>query len=867
MKTILTSCIVFLFPMYLLSQQYNSPRWNLDPRTSALIDISGEYSELPDVHVSDNISNSPRKIVKNNVAYQVNPNFRVHPRINGTQSETPLTRHPLNAMLFYGSANTYQGGGLSTATYLSSNGGFTWTGNDTLLRAGNIPILNGGDPAPVINSSGRYMISYLTNILRMGVSYSTNFGSTFSNTIILPGSSSSTDKNMSTSDETPGSPYLGRMYTVYTEFAGANIYRVMSSYSTNGGVTWSAVTPVSPVPSPGYICMGCDIKCGPGGEVYVVWAYSIINGQNSTEDYLGFAKSINGGASYSYTTNFAVDMNGIRTGNLFNGIRSNGFPRIDVDLTNCDDSRGNIYVVTGEKYFFPANGEADVVLNTSTDQGLTWIRTKVNQNFDPNNYDYLPAIRVDETGDINVCYYSTRNSFNNTEAEIYLSRSTDEGVSFSDLLVSDHSFTPSPIPGMAAGYQGDYIGITSGNGKVWPFWCENGITGNYQTWTSWVNITGKTKCIKNISGNYFVLYADFYAWWPPRWMYYEVVIAAYPNNINNVPEYYWSKSSVSAYGIDSGSGKYNAFVAPVGDMEPMESFEFNPTVSNEHLIFDYAYGPNSNPFLGPDSLIISYSMDGGLIFNLLEALSGHFYGGNLNTAPATASEYIPSPNQWQKKMYPLPPGTNKIRIRPVSGNGNSMYIDNIQVRSLNPPVVGTLTLIPQGYYNFGGFLYSTDTIRVYLHPVSNPSVSIDSSISVIDQFNFTAPVFFSSALDGNYYLRIVHRNSIETWSKFGGETYTRGLPLDLNVANDSSNVYGGNVQRLTFFPDKFGLFGGDVNRDGTIDATDTQLIDNDANQFLSGYLQTDITGDYFVDGADALIAGNNAYNYVSAISP
>ena len=33
------------------------------------------------------------------------------------------------------------------------------------------------------------------------------------------------------------------------------------------------------------------------------------------------------------------------------------------------------------------------------------------------------------------------------------------------------------------GYQGDYIGITSGNNKVWPVWMDD-ATGNYQLWTA-----------------------------------------------------------------------------------------------------------------------------------------------------------------------------------------------------------------------------------------------------------------------------------------------------------------------------------------------------------------------------------------------
>jgi hypothetical protein len=63
------------------------------------------------------------------------------------------------------------------------------------------------------------------------------------------------------------------------------------------------------------------------------------------------------------------------------------------------------------------------------------------------------------------------------------------------------------------------------------------------------------------------------------------------------------------------------------------------------------------------------------------------------------------------------------------------------------------------------------------------------------------------------------------------------------------------------------MYGGDVDQNNFIDGTDTQLIDNDAAAFASGYLVTDVTGDDFVDATDAALAGNNADNFVGAITP
>ncbi|MEZ4691591.1 MAG: T9SS type A sorting domain-containing protein, partial [Ignavibacteria bacterium] len=58
---------------------------------------------------------------------------------------------------------------------------------------------------------------------------------------------------------------------------------------------------------------------------------------------------------------------------------------------------------------------------------------------------------------------------------------------WTDILVSDHKFKPKPISGLAGGYQGDYIGITSANSKAWPYWADD-ITGQYQAWIASVQI-------------------------------------------------------------------------------------------------------------------------------------------------------------------------------------------------------------------------------------------------------------------------------------------------------------------------------------------------------------------------------------------
>ncbi len=52
-----------------------------------------------------------------------------------------------------------------------------------------------------------------------------------------------------------------------------------------------------------------------------------------------------------------------------------------------------------------------------------------------------------------------------------------------------------------------------------------------------------------------------------------------------------------------------------------------------------------------------------------------------------------------------------------------------------------------------------------------------------------------------------------------------------------------------------------------MDATDVQTIDNDASNFVAGYVTSDLNGDGFVDGTDFTIGDNNAANFVGKVTP
>ncbi len=470
---------LLMFSTLAISQNKNAEdiRWSMDP--AMRLRIIDNYTPLPQVDNYVNPNTQTRVVNTDIGTFLIEPNIRPFPH-TATQSEIDATCYRNNPDVIWTAWNSYGPSFYGTGFAATTNGGLNWTGNFQTFTP------NSGDPACWVFPSGTAWAGRFGHSVIAGAGYSTNNGSTWTYGMTFPGGSSF-DKNLSCVDDVPGSPYLGRAYTVWTNFGGTYVNRIVGSYSTNGGVTWTTAAPVSPVPASGHHQQGCDVRVGPGGVVYVVWAHCTTNGQNSTEDHLGFAKSTDGGVTWAVSVNNVVDINGIRASNLFNGIRAAGFPRLDIDKTG-GPRNGWIYAVTAEKTIAPATDVADICLSRSTNGGVNWTHTRVNQDTPGNGrYQYFGSVVVDPTGGVNVFYYDQRNTTGYV-TQTYLSRSLDGGNTWTDVQVSDHNFTPVPISGLAGGYQGDYISIAYGsNNKLWPFWADNS-SGIYQTWTSAINL-------------------------------------------------------------------------------------------------------------------------------------------------------------------------------------------------------------------------------------------------------------------------------------------------------------------------------------------------------------------------------------------
>ncbi|MBV6478179.1 MAG: hypothetical protein HGGPFJEG_00927 [Ignavibacteria bacterium] len=325
---------------------------------------------------------------------------------------------------------------------------------------------------------------------------------------------------------------------------------------------------------------------------------------------------------------------------------------------------------------------------------------------------------------------------------------------------------------------------------------------------------------------------------------------------------YWTRNTVSSYGNGSGSAKFDFWSAATGTIQSMYTLTFSPTLNSDSLKFDHAYAPYSS---GTDSLVIETSTNGGSSYSQLVRLHGNASGGELNTASTSTTVFTPTNSQWATKKYPLPIGTNKVKFRARSGYGNNLYLDSICVVNNAAASVSNISFIQEGFFNTGASaLNKSDTTKLYLRNSASPYNIIDSSVAILDSVSFTASAIFANAPTGVFYVQIKHRNSLETWSKPSGESYIRGNIFNYDFTTSQSQAFGNN---MIFKNSKYCIFSGDLNYDGIIDASDNGAIDNDAANFMTGYVISDVTGDDITDASDLAIAGNNAANFVILISP
>ncbi|MDQ3021910.1 MAG: CHRD domain-containing protein [Bacteroidota bacterium] len=198
----------------------------------------------------------------------------------------------------------------------------------------------------------------------------------------------------------------------------------------------------------------------------------------------------------------------------------------------------------------------------------------------------------------------------------------------------------------------------------------------------------------------------------------------------------------------------------------------------------------------------------------------------------------------------------------VYSNVHTNFRPGGEIRGQILPYTLDLTTLIEGFYNDASNTMVRDTVTVNLRSATTPFPLVASS-KVYLSTSGTGSLSYPDASNGaSYYLQILHRNGLETWSATPTSFSTFYMTYDFTT--NASQAFGSN---LTLKGSEYCIFSGDVNQDGIVDLSDLQLVDNDAFNFLGGYVNTDVNGDEVVDVSDAGIAENNSVDFVSVMRP
>jgi hypothetical protein len=428
----------------------------------ALQDVAERLSDLRATHPVDEhnviVPKDMEPLPPTGRSYDI---VQIYPSTDHSQSETCIIVNPndpdhllvgVNAITAESYPDFHQG------YYYTFDRGATWDGSNILPG-----VNDAGDPVTMIDLDGNAFFTYITwtSGLECWTKKSTDGGVNWLTSVEMP-NAGSTDKPHGIVDVVPASSYNGNIYNAWTDF-NSYPYPVKCSRSTNGGSSFSSAVSISGNTA-NYLAQGVNFAIGPNGEVYATW--SIYKNSILEEAGNGFNVSTNGGASWGTAFEIAgLGVNGIRGYLKTTNIRVNSFPVMDVDLSN-----EIIYLIWTDDRL----GDPDIYLTKSYDGGANWITPPIRVNDDPegNGKDqWFPWIAVSEDGVVGIVFYDSRDDSQNLLTTMYVAISYDEGETWDNIRIMDDQFIPTPIPGCASGYQGDYIGIAAKDGSFFPVWC------------------------------------------------------------------------------------------------------------------------------------------------------------------------------------------------------------------------------------------------------------------------------------------------------------------------------------------------------------------------------------------------------------
>jgi hypothetical protein len=382
----------------------------------------------------------------------------------------------------------YDGGACAIGFSTSTNNGSSWTSgllpSITSYTSPAGPFDRATDAAVAYDAQDNtWMISSLVLTEAGGVrgvgivtSRSTDGGLTWGAPVAIPSTAGmvSPDKNWIVCDNTATSPFFGNCYTEWDDNGAGN--RMEMSRSTDGGATWS----VAATNNTGII--GGQPVVRPDGTVIVPTA-------NANETAIGAFNSTNGGVSWSAVTTIAT----IKHHSVAGSLREGPLPSAEID------GAGTVYVAWTDCRFIRGCKANDIVLSHSLNAtGTSWSAVTrvpidgINTGID----HFIPGLAVNKatlgaSAQLGLTYYFYPKR--STQLSVGFTSSADAGSTWSTSQTITSGMSSTWAATTSQGRMvGDYISTSYGSDSM-----AHGIFGAANTPTTGAATSCSTTALDN----------------------------------------------------------------------------------------------------------------------------------------------------------------------------------------------------------------------------------------------------------------------------------------------------------------------------------------------------------------------------------